>query len=112
MKVAYQYQSLAEKETQLNSEIKDAENTLYQLLIDKYPTIPLTEVKELIVDEKWLAILQANIVAEIERVTQQMANRVKQLEERYSTPLPTLSISVEKLSDKVVGHLKKMGLEW
>ncbi|MDX1353414.1 MAG: N-6 DNA methylase, partial [Thiomicrorhabdus sp.] len=112
LKVAYQYQSLAEKETQLNSEIKDAENTLYQLLIDKYPTIPLTEVKELIVDDKWLATLQANIIAEIERVTQKMANRVKQLEERYSTPLPTLSKSVDELSDKVVGHLKAMGLEW
>ncbi len=112
LKLAYQYQSLAEKETQLNSEIKDAENTLYQLLIDKYPTIPLTEVKELIVDDKWLATLQANIIAEIERVTQQMANRVKLLEERYSTPLPTLSKSVDDLSDKVAGHLKAMGLEW
>ncbi len=112
LKIAYQYQSLAEKETQLNSEIKDAENTLYQLLIDKYPTIPLTEVKELIVDDKWLTTLQANIIAEIERITQQMANRVKQLEERYSTPLPTLSKSVDDLSDKVAGHLKAMGLEW
>lgn len=112
LKIAYQYQSQAEEETQLNSEIKDAENTLYQLLIDKYPTIPLTEVKELIVDDKWLATLQANIIAEIERVTQQMANRVKQLEERYSTPLPTLSKSVDDLSDKVAGHLKAMGLEW
>ena len=112
LKIAYQYQSQAEEETQLNSEIKDAENTLYQLLIDKYPTIPLTEVKELIVDDKWLATLQANIIAEIERVTQKMANRVKQLEERYSTPLPTLSKSVDDLSDKVAGHLKAMGLEW
>lgn len=112
LKIAYQYQSLAEKETQLNSEIKDAENTLYQLLIDKYPTIPLTEVKELIVDDKWLATLQANIVAEIERVIQQMANRVKQLEERYSIPLPTLAKSVDELGDKVSDHLKAMGLEW
>jgi type I restriction enzyme M protein len=54
----------------------------------------LTEVKELIVDDKWLATLQANIVAEIERVTQQMANRVKLLEERYSTPLPTPRIQL------------------
>lgn len=112
LKIAYQYQSLAEKETQLNSEIKDAENKLYQLLIDKYPTISLTEIKELIVDDKWLATLQANIIAEIERVTQQMANRVKQLEERYTTPLPTLSKSVDELSDKVADHLKAMGLEW
>jgi len=112
LKIAYHYQSLSEKETQLNSEIKDAENTLYQLLMEKYPTIPLAEVKKLIVDDKWLDTLQANIVAEIERVTQQMANRVKQLEERYSTPLPTINKSLDELSDKVAGHLKTMGLEW
>jgi type I restriction enzyme M protein len=112
LKIAYQYQSLAEDETQLNSDIKNAECALHKLLIDKYPTIPLTEIKELIVDDKWLATLQVNIISEIERVTQQMANRVKELEERYSTPLPTLSKSVDELSDKVAGHLKAMGLEW
>jgi len=110
--VAYQYQSLANDEASLSSQIKVAENALYELLIEKYPNIPLNEIKELIVDDKWLATLQTNIVAEIERVTQQMANRVKQLEERYSTPLPTLTQSVDDLSDKVAGHLNAMGLEW
>ena len=63
-------------------------------------------------NDKWLATLESNIVAEIERVTQQLANRVKELEERYSEPLPTITQSVENLSDKVAGHLKAMGLEW
>ena len=35
-----------------------------------------------------------------------------ELEERYSTPLPTLTKSVDDLSDKVADHLKAMGLEW
>jgi len=112
LEIAYQYQSLAADETATNAEIKEAENALYLLLIEKYPTIPLDEIKALIVDDKWLATLQASIVAEIERVTQQMANRVKELEERYSVPLPTLTKSVTTLNDKVSGHLKAMGLEW
>ncbi|EEU9241568.1 hypothetical protein GAJ33_20975 [Escherichia coli] len=58
------------------------------------------------------AVVQSNINAEIERVTQQLANRVKELEERYSEPLPALTQSVENLSDKVADHLKAMGLEW
>ena len=78
----------------------------------QYPKLDINEIKALIVDDKWLATLQANIVSEIERVTQQMANRVKQLEERYSTPLPKLTKSVDALSDKVADHLKAMGLEW
>ncbi len=92
--------------------VKEAQEALDLAVFNQYPKLTIDEIKTLIVDDKWLATLQANIVAEIERVTQQMANRVKQLEERYSTPLPTLSKSVDELSDKVASHLKAMGLEW
>lgn len=55
---------------------------------------------------------QASIRAEIERMGQQLASRVKDLEERYAEPLPQISQSVEMLSAKVAEHLKAMGLEW
>jgi type I restriction enzyme M protein len=90
--------------------VKAAQEALDLNVFNQYPKLDIDEIKALIVDDKWLAVLQANIVAEIERVTQQMANRVKQLEERYSTPLPKLTKSVVALSDKVAGHLKAMGL--
>ena len=54
----------------------------------------------------------AGIKAEIERITQQLASRVKELEERYAEPLPALEAAVEALSEKVAGHLRAMGLEW
>jgi type I restriction enzyme M protein len=92
--------------------VKTAQEALDLAVFGQYPKLSIEEIKTLIVDDKWLATLQTNIVAEIERVTQQMANRVKQLEERYSAPLPTLTKSVDDLGDKVAGHLKAMGLEW
>ncbi|MCY9829338.1 type I restriction-modification system subunit M [Vibrio chagasii] len=92
--------------------VKTAQEALDLAVFNQYPKLSIDEVKVLIVEDKWHAILQTNIVAEIERVTQQMASRVKQLEERYSAPLPTLTQSVDDLSDKVAGHLKAMGLEW
>lgn len=92
--------------------VKTAQEALDLAVFGQYPKLSIEEIKTLIVDDKWLATLQVNIVAEIERVTQQMANRVKELEERYSAPLPTLTNSVDDLSDKVAGHLKTMGLEW
>ena len=92
--------------------VKESQELLDLAVFNQYPKLTIDEIKTLIVDDKWLATLQANIIAEIERVTQQMANRVKELEERYSTPLPTLTKSVDTLSDKVAGHLKAMGLEW
>ncbi|CAK2222337.1 type I restriction enzyme M protein [Vibrio crassostreae] len=92
--------------------VKTAIEALDLAVFNQYPKLSIDEVKVLIAEDKWHATLQTNIVAEIERVTQQMANRVKQLEERYSAPLPTLTKSVDDLSDKVANHLKAMGLEW
>ncbi|PHR52373.1 MAG: type I restriction-modification system subunit M [Robiginitomaculum sp.] len=92
--------------------VKETQEALDLAVFNHYSKLSIDEVKSLIVEDKWLATLQANIVAEIERVTQQLANRVKQLEERYSAPLSTLNSSVDTLSGKVAGHLKAMGLEW
>ena len=38
--------------------------------------------------------------------------RIRELAERYATPLPKLTEEVEALAAKVVGHLKKMGASW
>ena len=81
-------------------------------VLAKYPQLTEAEIKTLIIKDKWLATLEANIIAEIERVTQQLAKRVKTLEERYAEPLPTLTKSMERLSANVDEHLKKMGLQW
>ena len=112
VKALKQATKLFNAEAAAKKAVKEAIDALDLAVFNHYPKLTFDEIKTLIVDDKWLATLQANIVAEIERVTQQMANRVKQLEERYSTTLPTLSKSVDHLSDKVSGHLKAMGLEW
>ena len=104
--------SLVKKEAAVKKKVKEKQTELDLAVFKKYPQLSETDIKSLIVDDKWLATLDGNIVAEIERVTQQLANRVKELEERYSEPLPAISKSVENLSDKVAGHLKSMGLEW
>ena len=111
LKALKQATKLFNAEASAKKTVKEAQEALDLAVFNKYPELTIDEVKALIVDDKWLATLQANIVAEIERVTQQMANRVKQLEERYSKPLPTLTKSIDQLSDKVAGHLKAMGLE-
>ncbi|MEZ8077110.1 type I restriction-modification system subunit M [Vibrio sp. FF112] len=110
--VLKQATKLFNADTAAKKAMKTAQEALDLAVFGQYPKLSIEEIKTLIVDDKWLATLQTNIVAEIERVTQQMANRVKELEERYSAPLPTLTKSVDDLGDKVAGHLKAMGLEW
>ncbi|MCG6200034.1 type I restriction-modification system subunit M [Psychromonas antarctica] len=112
IKIVQSYLTCLDEVASLKNKLKIAQEALDLAVFNHYPTLTIEEVKSLIVDDKWLATLQANIVAEIERVTQQMANRVTELSERYNTPLPNLTQSVDSLSDKVASHLKTMGLEW
>ena len=40
------------------------------------------------VDDKWLATLAAAVQGELDRVSQTLTGRIRQLAERYATPLP------------------------
>jgi type I restriction enzyme M protein len=103
---------LIETEATKKKSVKEAQEALDLEVFEQYPQLTAIEIKTLIIDDKWLATLKGNIIAKIERVTQQLANRVKTLEERYAEPLPALTQSVEALSANVDEHLKKMGLQW
>jgi type I restriction enzyme M protein len=52
------------------------------------------------------------VEGEVDRTAQTLTARVKQLAERYATPLPTLMKDVSDLTDRVNGHLTKMGAVW
>ena len=41
-----------------------------------------------------------------------LTGRIRQLAERYATPLPQLTDEVATLAARVDGHLKKMGAVW
>lgn len=107
-----QVKSLFDREANAKKALKEAQDKLDLAVFKHYATLTEAEIKTLVVQDKWLATLQVNIKAEIERITQQLANRVKELEERYTEPLPKLTESVEALSEKVAGHLRAMGLVW
>lgn len=105
-------QQLFESETSAKKTVKEQQDQLDLLVFKRYAKLTTEEVKTLLVQDKWQNTLQACIQAEIERMGQQLATRVKDLEERYAEPLPQISQSVEALSAKVAEHLKAMGLEW
>lgn len=104
--------SLIKKEAKCKSAAKAAKLELDERVFEKIPKIAEAELKQLVLGDKWLAHLENQISEEIERMTQQLANRVKTLEERYSETLPSLSKELDLYSGLVEGHLKKMGLSW
>ncbi len=82
------------------------------LLLNKYPELSEDEIKTLAVDDKWLATIGAAIHGEMDRISQKLTARVKELAERYETPLPRQVETVADLEQKVNAHLERMGFAW
>ena len=102
--------ALIEAESCTGKAVKDAQAKLDQRVLACYATLTETEIKTLVVEDKWLATIREAVEGEMQRLTQQLAGRAKELEERYARPLPELEQEVEAFGAKVEGHLKRMGL--
>jgi type I restriction enzyme M protein len=48
----------------------------------------------------------------MERISQALTQRVKELAERYETPLPQMASRVAELEARVRRHLERMGFSW
>jgi type I restriction enzyme M protein len=111
-KLLNDYLELLEAESAAAKKVKEAQKTLDAKVKAKYATLNEDEVKALVVDDKWLATLAADVQTELDRVSQALTSRIRQLAERYATPLPLLTEEVEALSAKVDEHLQRMGFAW
>lgn len=103
---------LCNRQADLKKQLKEAEVSLDAKAYARYPKLTEAEVKTLVVDDKWLAALDAAIHGEMDRVSQQLTQRVKELAERYETPLPQLTSRVAELEAQVDAHLARMGFAW
>jgi type I restriction enzyme M protein len=107
-----QYLALLEKEAGTSAKVKDAQDALMAKVAGQYGKLTEDEVKALVVDDKWLARLAAAVQGELDRVSQTLTGRIRQLAERYATPLPQLTGEVATLAARVDERLKKMGAVW
>jgi len=112
LQVLQEWQALEKEQVELKALIKVADGALDQLVYKKYPQLSEAEIKTLLVDDKWFTALQAEVQGELERVSQTLTGRIRQLAERYEVPLSQLLEEVDTLSAKVDEHLKKMGVVW
>lgn len=110
-KALHAWLKLATQEADLKKTLKEAEAELDALAYAKYPTLSGDDIKVLAVDDKWMAKISAAVHGEMDRISQSLTRRVRELAERYESPLPTLAAEVARLSEKVAAHLKKMGFQ-
>jgi type I restriction enzyme M protein len=52
------------------------------------------------------------VQGELNRVSQTLTGRIRELAERYESPLPQLIDEVDGLAARVEDHLKAMGAVW
>jgi type I restriction enzyme M protein len=55
---------------------------LIRKIVAKYPKLTTNEVKTLVVDNKWMAVLASDVQSELDRVYQTLTGRIHQLAER------------------------------
>ncbi len=112
IKVLKAYLKLIDDQAELNKKIKDAIADLDIKVIERYKTLTEDEIKQLVVDDKWMASIECGIKTEMQRVSQRLTGRIKELAQRYETPLPKQTANVADLENKVAAHLQKMGFVW
>ena len=104
--------ALIDVEFKASKAVRDAQAALNQQVLSRYATLTETEIKTLVVEDKWFTSIQTAIEGEVQRLTQQLAGRVKELEERYARPMPVLEQEVDVFSERVEVNLRKMGAVW
>lgn len=112
MKVLKAYLDLIDKQAETNKKIKEANAELDKKLYVKYPILTEDEIKTLVVDDKWMATIERDIHTEMDRISQRLTQRIKELAERYETPLPVQTDEVKSLEKKVTAHLERMGFRY
>ena len=111
-KLLANYLALSEQEATAHTALKAAQENLMEKVFQQFAKLTEDDIKTLVVDDKWLATLAAAVQGELDRVSQTLTGRIRQLAERYAIPLPQLTNEVATLATRVDKHLKRMGAAW
>ncbi len=110
--VLKEYQKLMDKKDDLTSQIKNLEKNLDKDLHSKYKTLKESEIREIVIYDKWLEAIHKSINEESQRLSNDFAGKIKNLAERYASTLPDMTRDVQELTVKVDQHLERMGFKW
>ena len=97
------------REAALKKSIKAADAALDQAAFARYATLTEADTRALLIEHKWLPALAAAVQGELDRLSHTLTARIRQLAERYATPLPALEQQVQALAAQVGAHLQHMG---
>lgn len=105
------YLKLCEEKKALGKKAGEMTDALTEKVVAKYAALSEAEIKQLVVNNKWLATVEKRCQDEMQRVTQELTASVTALAERYERTLGAMTMSVSDYESKVNKHLKAMGFE-
>ena len=105
-------QALFDKEAAADKKLRDTQKALAAKVLLKFRQLTVDEVKVLVVDDKWLASLEALVGGELAKASHALSARVGQLAKRYGSPLASMCADLDRLSVAVDEHLQRMGFVW
>jgi type I restriction enzyme M protein len=90
---------------------REAQAELDTAILKQYGKLTEDDVKTLVIDDKWQAVVTNRIVSEVESLTLDLASRIQLLGERYAETVGQLDESLAMAEAKVAGHLAAMGVQ-
>ncbi len=112
MRILVNYLVQLERVANKKRDIREAEAKLDTQLLAFYPSLSVEKIKQLVVDDKWMATMDKAVHSEMDRISQRLTQRIKELAERYEIPMPQQSQNVQTLEQAVQVHLAKMGFSF
>jgi type I restriction enzyme M protein len=106
------YKKLMDEEADTKAKIKNALEKLEIKVINQYPKLTIDEIKTIVIEKKWVAEIEKRICTEMDNISHRLTQRIKELAERYESPLPQLAQGLNEVEARVNDHLKKMGFVW
>jgi len=103
--------ALYDAEAVAKKTLKDAQVVLDEATLKKYSALGESDVKMIVLDDKWQASVITRVSAEVEALTLALVGRLQQLGDRYSVTVGELGSEVASFESKVASHLAAMGVK-
>ncbi|HET7475929.1 MAG TPA: type I restriction-modification system subunit M [Dermatophilaceae bacterium] len=101
---------LYETEATVKKVVKAVQDELDQQTLAKYGDLSENAIKALVLDDKWRATVVACVGAEIEALTLNLVERLRELGDRYAMTAGEIDAQVSALDETVNAHLRQMGV--
>lgn len=102
--------ALYDAEAVAKRSVKESMLKLDQSTLAEYGKLSITDVQQLVIKDKWGAVISDGVASELDSLIQSLIQRLGELGERYDETLGDLESEIDLLSTKVAEHLLSMGI--